>query len=110
MRISVAEAEGQLTELVRLANQGEEVVLTQDGLVSVRLEPIDHVSDTTMAASLSELRKPLKLASETKPLSPTERRRLVDEIRKGAPAKGPLSQPDAARSQDFLYDENGLPG
>jgi prevent-host-death family protein len=37
MRISIAEAEGQLTELVRLANQGEEIVLTDNGDPVVRL-------------------------------------------------------------------------
>lgn len=89
MRISIAEAEGQLTELVKLATQGEEVVLTQDGGASVRLEP------------LPEKQAALKTREEKAGLLD----RLQDEVRKMnlPPA------PDAARSQDFLYDEFGLP-
>ncbi|WJR65522.1 type II toxin-antitoxin system prevent-host-death family antitoxin [Neorhizobium sp. CSC1952] len=85
MRISIAEAEGQLTELVRLANQGEEVVLTQDGLASVRLEPVK------------------------KPISREEKARLLDRLQEEVRKKNLPPGPDAARSQDFLYDEYGLP-
>jgi prevent-host-death family protein len=85
MRISIAEAEGQLTELVRLANQGEEVVLTQDGKAAVRLEPVKKV------------------------LSPAEKSQIIDRIQEQVRKKNLPDDPDAAHSQDFLYDEFGLP-
>ncbi len=40
MRVSVTEAKGQLTELVRRAEAGDEVVLTRHGHAAVRLVPI----------------------------------------------------------------------
>jgi len=86
MRISLADAEGQLTELIRLARQGEEILLLQEGRPIARLEPLHtFISD------------------------PVERdkflRTLQDEVR----AKNLPPGPDAAHSQDFLYDESGLP-
>ena len=107
MRISIAEAEGQLTELVKLATQGEEVVLTQDGGASVRLEPVGHGahSPPDMTSAIEQLRKPITLAN-ARQLSLEERRAAFDRIREMAP---PWDGTDAARSQDFLYDEDGLP-
>ncbi|MGV8936455.1 MAG: type II toxin-antitoxin system Phd/YefM family antitoxin [Allorhizobium sp.] len=86
MRISLADAEGQLTELIRLAHQGEEILLLEDGRPIARLEPVPaFISD------------------------PVERdgflRKLQDELRHKNLPPGP----DAARSQDFLYDQHGLP-
>jgi prevent-host-death family protein len=43
MRISVTEAKGQLTELVRRAEAGEEVVLTRHGRDAIRFAPIKPV-------------------------------------------------------------------
>ncbi|MBB3966488.1 MULTISPECIES: type II toxin-antitoxin system Phd/YefM family antitoxin [Rhizobium] len=85
MRISVKEAEGQLTELVRLANQGEEIVLTQDGRPSARITPLK------------------------KPLSAEEKSRIFNEVRERVRKMDLPPGPDAAHSQDFLYDEYGLP-
>ncbi|MGO4437010.1 type II toxin-antitoxin system Phd/YefM family antitoxin [Rhizobium sp. RAF56] len=85
MRISIADAKSQLTELVRLAKQGEEIVLTENGSPSVRLEPVG------------------------KSLSPEEKSKLIDEIQEQVRRKNLPAGPDAARSQDFLYDEFGLP-
>jgi len=82
MHISVSEAKGQLTELVRRAEAGEEVVLTRFGQPVARLVP--------------ETRKP----------TPAERKAIIAEIMASA---RPTPGPSAARSQDFLYDENGLP-
>lgn len=82
MQISVSEAKAQLTELVRRAEAGEEIVLTRFGRPVVRLMP--------------EAKKPTL----------AERKVIIAEIMASArPAPGP----SAARSQDFLYDENGLP-
>lgn len=84
MRISVAEAQEQLTELFRRAGAGDEVVLTQVGHPDIRLVP-----------------EPVKLDKES-------RLKLIRELQKSA-AKRVLPGPDAARSQDFLYDEFGIP-
>jgi prevent-host-death family protein len=85
MKISVTEAKGQLTELVRRAEAGDEVILTRHGQAAVRLVPVKPVPD-------------LKA-----------RRELIESVRRSAAAKGTDDGPSAARSQDFLYDENGLP-
>lgn len=87
MKVSVAEAEGKLDDLARRAESGDEVVLTRDGRDIVKLVPI---------------------APE---LSVRERRRLaLEELFASGKAKGlPDEGPDAAHSQDFLYDEYGLP-
>ena len=82
MEISVTAAKAQLTELVRRAEAGDEVVLTRHGHPAVRLVPVKRPRD----------RKAL--------------RALVEEI--WATAK-PSPGPSAARSQDFLFDEDGLP-
>jgi prevent-host-death family protein len=82
MRVTVSEAKGQLTELVRRAEAGEEVVLTRHGHAVARLVP-------------------------EKPRRDKEyRRRVIEEVMASA---RPTPGPDAAHSQDFLYDEFGLP-
>ncbi len=85
MRVSVTEAKGQLTELVRRAEAGDEVVLTRHGHVAVRLVPV-------------------KAALDRK-----SRRALLEAARTAGAAKA-TGGPSAARSQDFLYGEDGLPG
>lgn len=85
MRVSVTEAKGQLTELVRRAEAGDEVILTRHGHPTVRLVPVNGMP------------------------SPEFREALLEAVRKSGGAKAKPG-PDAARSQDFLYDENGLPG
>jgi prevent-host-death family protein len=86
MRIAVSQAKGQLLGLVRRAEAGEEVELTRRG----------H----TVA----------KLVAAPKPrLSPEEKGRIIDEIMESARGKA-TPGPCAARSADFLYDdETGLP-
>lgn len=84
MQISVTEAKGQLTELVRRAEAGHEVVLTRHGHAAVRLVPIKTVTDQQ------------------------SRRALLAALRAAAIAKA-ASGPNAARSQDFLYGDDGLP-
>jgi prevent-host-death family protein len=83
VQVSVTDAKGQLTELVRRAENGDEVILTRHGQAVVRLVPIQAKSD------------------------PKSRRALLDEVR--ALAAKALPGPGAARSQDFLYDDDGLP-
>ncbi|WP_088348110.1 MULTISPECIES: type II toxin-antitoxin system prevent-host-death family antitoxin [Rhodomicrobium] len=84
MQISVTEAKGQLTELVRRAEAGDEVILTRHGQPAVRLVPVKPVVDTK------------------------SRRVLLDRVRASATAKA-TAGPNAARSQDFLYGDDGLP-
>ncbi len=84
MQVSVTEAKGQLTELVRRAEAGEEIVLTRHGHAAVRLIPVKAIPDQK------------------------SRRALLDAVRVSAAAKA-VSGPSAARSQDFLYGDDGLP-
>lgn len=85
MRISLSEAKAQLTELVRRAEAGEDVVLTRHGHEVVRLQPV------------------------TRPVDMERRRRALEDVMRTGPAN--ISPgPSAARSQDFLYDDDGLPG
>ncbi|MEN0076802.1 MAG: type II toxin-antitoxin system prevent-host-death family antitoxin [Paracraurococcus sp.] len=84
MQVSVTDAKAQLTELVRRAEAGDEVVLTRHGRPAVRLVPVQHVPDAA------------------------GRRALMEELRRVGGAKARAGA-NAARSQDDLYDENGLP-
>jgi prevent-host-death family protein len=86
MRVPVSEAKGQLTELVRRAEAGEEVVLTRHGQAAVKLVPV--VAKPTQEEKAAALERIWKSAAKNK------------KARSG---------PSAARSQDFLYDKNGLP-
>ncbi|MBV8683854.1 MAG: type II toxin-antitoxin system prevent-host-death family antitoxin [Caulobacteraceae bacterium] len=83
--IPVSEAKALLTELVRRAEAGEDIVLTRHGQPAARL-----------VAARPRLDRAAKWA-------------LLQEIRAAGRAK-PSPGPDAARSQDFLYDDDGLPG
>jgi len=84
MRISVTDAKGQLTDLVRRAEAGDEVVLTRHGQAVVRLVPV-----------------------KSRP-APDGRRKLLEALRGTGAAKANAG-PKAARSQDFLYGGDGLP-
>lgn len=84
MEISVTEAKAQLTELVRRAEAGDEIVLTRHGHPAVRLVPVERKLDR--AARMA----------------------LLEELQRAA-AEKVSPGPSAARSQDFLYDEDGLP-
>ena len=84
MRISVSDAGGRLTELLRRAEAGEGIVLTRHGHDVIRLAPV-HTSK-----------------------KPGARRRRLEEISAIADAKA-TPGPSAARSQDFLYGDDGMP-
>lgn len=83
MRVSVTEAKGQLTELVRRAEAGEEVILTRHGHPAVRLVPL----------------KPAQ--------GRVSRRALIEAVQASAATKA-MSSPNAARSGDFLYNDDGV--
>lgn len=84
MQISVTDAKGQLTELVRRAEAGDEVILTRHGQAAVRLVPIKAKPDGK------------------------SRRALLEALQASA-AEARIAGPGAARSQDFLYGDDGLP-
>ncbi|MDB5553232.1 MAG: prevent-host-death protein [Rhizobium sp.] len=86
MKVSVTEAKAQLTELVRRAESGEEIVLTRHGQEVIRFQPVARKKATT----------------------PEEKRALFKKIREMARANMTPGE-SAARSQDFLYDEFGIP-
>ena len=83
MRVSLSEAKAQLTELVRRAQGGEEVVLTRHGQPVVTITPIKTLPDKA------------------------RRREILEELRRAGAKASPGET--AERSQDFLYDEFGLP-
>ena len=84
MQVSVTDAKGRLTDLVRRAQAGDEVILTRHGQPAVRLVPVTQVRDAY------------------------HRRTLLEAMRKSGSARA-TSGPEAARSQDFLYGGDGLP-
>jgi prevent-host-death family protein len=84
MKVSLSDAKGQLTELVRRAEAGDDIILTRHGHAVVRLTPINAPRDKA------------------------SRRAVLEAARKSA-AERAKAGPDAARSQDFLYGEDGLP-
>ncbi len=65
MQISVTDAKGQLTELVRRAEAGDEVVLTRHGQPAARI-----------------------VAIRPKPIAPAARRALMNAVRAEAFAEG----------------------
>ncbi|GAC1552025.1 MAG: type II toxin-antitoxin system prevent-host-death family antitoxin [Beijerinckiaceae bacterium] len=77
-------AKGQLTELVRRAEAGDEIILTRHGQPVVRLAAVKSVPDRKARRQILEAARAFGTANAT-------------------------PGPDAARSQDFLYDEDGLP-
>ncbi len=84
MRIPVSDAKGQLSELVRRAEAGDEVVLTRYGKAVARLVPV-----------------------QLQPYAGT-RRAVITGVQAAARNKR-TEGASAARSQDFLYDDDGLP-
>lgn len=84
MHISVSDAKGQLTDLVRRAEAGDEIILTRHGHAAVRLVPVKVPTDRA------------------------GRRTLLEEVRMAATAKATAGS-NAAHSQDFLYGDEGLP-
>lgn len=84
MQVSVAEATEKLIELVRRAEAGDDIILTEQGHAAVRLVPI-----------------------RTR-IGQTSRSSLLASVRSSALNKAATGQ-NAARSQDFLYGDNGMP-
>ena len=90
MDVNIADAVGHLDELVRRAEQGEEIVLTRDGRSVAQLGPIVR-------------------ASERRVMTPEERWAAIDAIVKDAAAKA-IRTDKPGHNHDELYDdESGLP-
>ncbi len=90
MHIPISEAKGKLTDLVRRAEAGEEVVLTRHGQPAVRLVSAQGLESP-------DARK-------------ARRRAILESVRGAAKDSPGFRGVDAARAADFLYDdETGLP-
>ncbi|MDO9382179.1 MAG: type II toxin-antitoxin system prevent-host-death family antitoxin [Hyphomicrobiaceae bacterium] len=86
MEIPLSEAKAKLTDLVRQVEAGEEVILTRHGKPVARIAPAGSRSRLTPQDELQVLHDIMEIG-----------RAMV------------IAGPSAARSQDFLYDEYGLP-
>jgi prevent-host-death family protein len=85
MEVTVSQAKGQLTDLVRRAESGDDIVLTRHGHPAVRLVPVRPRHDVAA------------------------RRAFLEALSLEGSAQATKDGVSAARSQDFLYDEDGLP-
>ena len=84
MDVPVSEAKAQLTDLVKRAEAGEDVILTRHGQPAVKLVPVRPT------------------------VTPESRWAVMERVRTRASTARP--GPDAAHSQDFLYDpDTGMP-
>jgi prevent-host-death family protein len=84
MQMTVSDAKARLSDLVRRVEAGEEVVLTRHGY------PV------------------AQLVAAHRRAGAKDRRDIIASVRARAAAKI-AAGPGAARSQDFLYDDEGLP-
>ena len=84
MNVPVTNAKAQLSALVRRVESGDEVVLTRHGKPAARIVPVEDPPDESA------------------------RRALITSIQATA-RRTATPGPTAARSQDFLYDERGIP-
>ncbi|MCM2474628.1 type II toxin-antitoxin system prevent-host-death family antitoxin [Rhizobium sp. CG5] len=103
MNISVSEAAQKLAELVRRAEAGEEIVLTDAGKAVARLKAEVDPSDAAVVYTEEDRKaeKPVK--------SPEEKLAAIRKIQADVKAMNLPKGVSAARSQDYLYDESGLP-
>lgn len=84
MRISVTKAKGRLAELIRRAEAGQEILLTRHGRAAAELVPVPRRLDAAA------------------------RQAVIARIQASAAGKRTAGV-SAARSQDFLYDDCGMP-
>lgn len=89
LQVPVSEAKSTLTALVREAEKGNDVILTRNGRSVARI-----------TAAPIKARKPLTIE---------EKMAIIRDIQKSARGK---FEPgfDSARSADFLYGDDGMPG
>jgi prevent-host-death family protein len=87
MEVSIAEAKARFAELVRRAEDGDEVVVTRHGHPAAKLS----AANPRIQPDWDEVR------------------RRVKEIQTRVKAMEHPEMADAARSQDWLYDDYGVP-
>ena len=85
MDIAVSDAKAQLTELVRRAEAGEDIVLTRHGQPAVRIVPIAPPR-----------------------LTPAQREAVIRDVMVQA-RQAIISGPSSKDIDDEMYDEHGLP-
>jgi len=90
MEIPVGEAQRQLLDLIARARAGEEVVLMQDGEPAARLVGLPAIKPLDEAARLRRREALMNALAEAR----------------NRPDDGGA---DAARSQDWLYGDDGMP-
>jgi len=83
----ISEIGSPVAALIKTMQPGDEVIFTQQGQKIARLVPIKHYNDEAQAQRRMELVRRLQKS-------------VAEKITSG---------PDAAHSQDFLYDDDGLP-
>ena len=84
MHLTVTKAKAKLTELIKRAEAGEEVILTRHGHDVVRLVALRKAPGTD------------------------DRKSIIARVRESAASKMAKGA-SAAHSQDFLYGDDGLP-
>lgn len=103
MNITVSEAAQKLAELVRRAEAGEDIVLMENGKAVARLKAEVDPSHPDFVYT-DEYRKVAKPAKSLE-----EKLAAIKKIQADVKAMNLPKGVSAARSQDYLYDESGLP-
>jgi prevent-host-death family protein len=85
MQMSVSDAKAHLTDLVRRAEAGEDVILTRHGHPTVRITPL-RLTEAEVARRLAVLEEMMQKGKEQA-----------------------IPGPGGESNHDYLYDENGLP-
>jgi len=118
MDITVNEAKTRLDELAARARAGETIVLTAPGeqaLVLVRDSAARDPGANRFApdGTIERFNSVDGLFSAAAPPTAEEkarRRRLLEDLAASVRAGDRRFETDGARSQDFLYDDDGMPG
>jgi len=100
MQISVRDAQNSLGDLLDRAEQGEDIYLTRDGravarLVSVNSQPAQTALEANKNPTAASIEGKLQHIAA-----------LQERVRRKA---DPFPEERSAHSQDFLYDDDGLP-
>lgn len=108
MQISVKDAQENLSQLLDRVESGEDILLTRDGTAVARIVSVRAAN----LASLTEeaWRTARERRNDTLPAGGKAGQPSLEEIQARVRAKiDAFAETSAARSQDLLYDELGLP-
>lgn len=105
MQISVKDAQEKLAELLDRVESGEDVILTRDGKSIARIvRAAPALTREEREAAFDRIR------AMAPPLTEDQHQPSLDDIQARVRRKiDPFPETSAARSQDFLYDEDGIP-